>query len=367
MLNHRIKAQVTTVLAFALLISGGSVYADNSEKINVSETQPDYVIDTERTLTIAGTSGVSDVFVDFDYVGITDTDTGMVALGQPTNDGTFCGYTNLGIATISEGNLNVRKGATTNSEIVGKMTNHDACEIISTDGEWSNITSGKVTGYVKNEYLLTGDAALAVAKEEVQTVATVHTQTLRVRAEANTNSDILSLVGDGEDLIVLSDLGDWVEVEVDNETGFVSAEYVELSQKLPTAQTITEIRYGSGVSDVRVDLVSYACQFVGNPYVWGGTSLTKGVDCSGFTMKIYQKYGISLPHYSGSQPSYGTKISSSEAKPGDLFFYGNGSKINHVAIYIGNGQIVHASNKRDGIKISNAYYRTPICVVRYLP
>ena len=101
--------------------------------------------------------------------------------------------------------------------------------------------------------------------------------------------------------------------------------------------------------------------------MWGGTSLENGVDCSGFTMRILGKYGVSLPHSSKAQPSYGTKISASDAKPGDLFFYGSGSSISHVAIYIGNGQIVHASNKRDGIKVSNAFYRSPICVARYLP
>ena len=126
------------------------------------------------------------------------------------------------------------------------------------------------------------------------------------------------------------------------------------------------MKYGQGVSNVRVDLVQYALQFVGNRYVWGGTSLTNGVDCSGFTMQVYRKYGISLPHSSRAQPGYGRKISASEAQPGDLFFYGSGSSIGHVAIYIGGGRVVHASNARDGIKISNAYYRSPICVVSYL-
>ena len=117
---------------------------------------------------------------------------------------------------------------------------------------------------------------------------------------------------------------------------------------------------------MRVSLVNYACQFIGNPYVWGGTSLTNGADCSGFTMKIFAKYGISLPHKASLQATYGKKISSSEARPGDLFFYSGGGSINHVAIYIGNGQVVHASNPRSGIKISNAYYRTPARVVRLL-
>ena len=122
--------------------------------------------------------------------------------------------------------------------------------------------------------------------------------------------------------------------------------------------------YGQGVSDVRVSLVSYATQFVGNPYVWGGTSLTRGADCSGFVMSVFANYGISLPHSSRAQANCGTKISASDAQPGDLFFYGNGSSINHVAIYIGGGRVVHASSPKSGIKISGAYYRTPVKVVR---
>ena len=170
----------------------------------------------------------------------------------------------------------------------------------------------------------------------------------------------------GEELEVLEDLGDWVKVDLDNSEGYVSKEFVDVAVQLPKAMTMTEVRYGQGVSDVRVDLISYATQFVGNPYVWGGTSLTKGADCSGFTMSIFAKYGVYLPHSSRAQANCGTRINASEAKPGDLFFYGSGSSISHVAIYIGNGQIVHASSKKTGIKISNAYYRSPICVTRVL-
>ena len=110
----------------------------------------------------------------------------------------------------------------------------------------------------------------------------------------------------------------------------------------------------------RTQIVNYALQFVGNPYVWGGTSLTNGADCSGFTMKVLQHFGISLPHYSGSQAKMGRAVSSSEMRPGDLIFYANsGGTINHVAMYIGNGQIVHAASKRSGIKISTWNYRQP--------
>ena len=278
-----------------------------------------------------------------------------------------CGYTNLGMSVISSGNLNIRQEASTDSEVIGILTNHNACELLEDAGEWYKVTSGKVTGYVNKQYLVTGDEAESIAEQEIKTVATVNTETLNVRAEKSTEAAVLSQVGNSEAFTVNSVADGWVEISVDDSVGYISQDYVTLAQALPTAKTIEQVKYGAGVSDVRASVVSYALQFVGNRYVWGGTSLEKGVDCSGFTMRILGKYGISLPHSSRAQPSYGTKISASEAKPGDLFFYGSGRSISHVAIYIGNGQIVHASNKRDGIKVSNAYYRNPICVARYLP
>lgn len=278
-----------------------------------------------------------------------------------------CGYTNLGMSVISSGNLNIRQEASTDSEVVGILTNHNACELLEDAGDWYKVTSGKVTGYVSKQYLVTGDEAEAIAEQEIKTVATVNTETLNVRAEKSTEAEVLSQVGNSEAFTVNSVADGWVEISVDDSVGYISQDYVTLAQALPTAKTIEQVKYGDGVSDVRASVVSYALQFVGNRYVWGGTSLENGIDCSGFTMRILGKYGISLPHSSKAQPSYGTKISASEAKPGDLFFYGSGRSISHVAIYIGNGQIVHASNKRDGIKVSNAYYRNPICVTRYLP
>lgn len=278
-----------------------------------------------------------------------------------------CGYTNLGMSVISSGNLNIRQEASTDSEVVGILTNHNACELLEDAGDWYKVTSGKVTGYVSKQYLVTGAEAEAIAQQEIKTVATVNTETLNVRAEKSTDAAVLSQVGNSEAFTVNSIADGWVEISVDDSVGYISQDYVTVAQALPTAKTIEQVKYGDGVSDVRASVVSYALQFVGNRYVWGGTSLEKGVDCSGFTMRILGKYGISLPHSSKAQPSYGTKISASEAKPGDLFFYGSGRSISHVAIYIGNGQIVHASNKRDGIKVSNAFYRNPICVARYLP
>lgn len=280
---------------------------------------------------------------------------------------TICGYTNLGIAKV-DGNLNVRKEASKSSAIVGKMTNETGCEVLEEKDDWVRIQSGNVKGWVSKEYLLTEEDALEAVEDAVIHMAKVKTASLRVRASASTNAKVITTVAKGERLEVVKELDGWVKIEIDNEKGYISSDYVQLSYELKEASTLKELSTGgnSGVSSTRLSLVHYALQFVGGRYVWGGTSLTSGVDCSGFTMRIYQKFGISLPHYSGAQASRGTRVSASEAKPGDLFFYGSGSRISHVAIYIGNGQIVHASSPRTGIKISNAFYRNPIKVVRLL-
>lgn len=330
-------------------------------------------------------SGVTDVMSDYlsvtaaDMVSVSESDRDMTASGQEDETQTeeekqaqalaeaasAFGYTNLGIAQ-ADGNINVREVPGTEAEIVGKLPNNAGCEIIGTDGDWTQIESGKVKGYVKSEYLMTGEAAIAKAQEVKQTVATVTTTTLYVRDEANTDSHVITMMPEGEELEVLEVLDGWVKINVDSDEGYVSSDYVSIATELPKAQTMTEVRYGQGISDVRVSLVSYATQFVGNPYVWGGTSLTRGADCSGFVMSVFANYGISLPHSSRAQANCGTKISASDAQPGDLFFYGNGSSINHVAIYIGGGRVVHASSPKSGIKISGAYYRTPVKVVRVI-
>ena len=313
-------------------------------------------------------AGATDVIGDYllstaamteDDLQVAENDTVTTAAGQAE----AYGYTNLGIAQV-DGNLNVRETPSTEADVVGKMPNNAGCEILEQDGEWTRIKSGKVEGYVSSEYLLSGDAALA--QEVRQTVATVTTTTLYVREEPNTDSTIITMMPLGEELEVIETLDGWVKINVDSDEGYVSSDYVDISVELAKAQTMTEVRYGQGVSDVRVSLVSYATQFVGNPYVWGGTSLTRGADCSGFVLSVFANYGISLPHSSVAQANCGRKISASEAQPGDLFFYGNGSRINHVAIYIGNGQVVHASSPKSGIKISGAFYRTPVKVVRVI-
>lgn len=281
--------------------------------------------------------------------------------------GAAWGYTNIGVANVESGNLNVRQEPSTDSKMVGKMPKNSVCEVLETVDGWAHITSGEVEGYVNLDYLLIGPDAKLKANELVHTVVVVNTDGLNVRDEANTESAVLTQVPQGEELEYIETLDEWIKVGIDDEEAYVAAEYVTVTEKLDTAITMTELLYGAGVSDVRVELVEYAKQFLGNRYVWGGTSLTKGADCSGFVLSVFKKFGVSLPHHSGSQANSGTKISAGDLQPGDLVFYGNSrGTINHVAIYIGGGQVIHASSVKTGIKISNYKYRTPVKYVRIL-
>lgn len=289
-------------------------------------------------------------------------------LPEETDPEKHWGYTNLGIAHV-DNHLNIRQEPNENGKLIGKLPKDAACEILEIDENgWAHIKSGKVDGYCSTEFLYLGDAAIARGQEVASMIAVVNTQTLKVRGEPNTESIVITLIPQEEELEVVEIMDNgWIKFLLDDEEAYVSGDYVDVEERLEKAVTLTELKYGQGVSDVRVDMVQYAKQFVGNPYVWGGVSLTNGTDCSGFTMSIYKKYGISLPHHAASQAQLGTKIDISSAQPGDLIFYAKNGSINHVAMYIGNGQVIHASSPKTGIKISIWNYRTPACIRRYLP
>ena len=273
-------------------------------------------------------------------------------------------YDQIGIANVKN-HLNIRKSAGEDQKIIGTLPKDAGCTILDIDKNgWAKIKSGKVTGYVLSSYLITGKEAVSLAKDVGSLVATVvNTSTLRVREDDSLLATTIDLVSLDEEFEVLEVYTDWVKIEFDSDEGYVSKQFVDLSYELKKAVLVEELTTSSGVSSLRANIVAFAKQFLGNRYVWGGTSLNNGVDCSGFTQALYSHFGYSIPRVSGSQPSAGNIISSSNAKPGDLVFYGNGSSISHVAMYIGNGQVIHASNPRTGIKISNMYYRTPIKVV----
>lgn len=302
-------------------------------------------------------------------------------------------FKNLVIAQVND-YVNVRSMPSEEGEIIGKLYNKSAGDFISEVDGWYEIKSGSVTGYVKGEYCVTGEAAIELAKQVGTRIATVDTTTLFVRQEPTTESSVVGMVPDQEELLVTEELDGWVKVDVEEGYGYVSTDYVNLktefvkaeskaeeearlakeaeerriarenakksqSQSKSQANTTTSVTI-SGDSEMGTSVAQYAVQFVGNPYVWGGTSLTEGADCSGFVMSVYANFGVSLPHSSAADRSQGYAVDGLEnAQPGDIICYSG-----HVAIYIGDGQIVHASTAKTGIIISNADYRKILAVRR---
>lgn len=441
-------------------------------------------------------------------------------------------YDNLAIAQINEdAYVNIRnKPNTDDGEVLGKLYDNSAAEILGEEDGWYHIRSGSVEGYVKKDYFVTGSEAEALAEQVGRKVATVNTTTLMVRSGAGTDQDIVGMVGDSEKLRVLDDQGDWVRVRVDSDMeGYVSKEYVDCTMQFKEAESIEEERQrlaaeeaaykaaleearkadeaaantqgssqgqtngttdvpqtetpetnapqtnvpeteapatnapettapeteapwteapeteapesettwteapetnapetnapetnapetnvpetettwtetpetnapeteapatetpeteppqteapgnqdpsggsgqGSSTSGTRQSIVSFALQFEGNPYVWGGTSLTNGADCSGFTQSIMANFGISIPRVASDQAYGGRSVDVASVQPGDLLFYLDDSgSIGHVALYIGNNQVIHASTPETGIIISDISYRQAYSAASYI-
>lgn len=374
-----------------------------ADKLNVrADASPDaeivgQVLKNERYLVRGREEGwiqIEDGYISADYVEI------RLALDeahkQDMRTTVLSLYDNLGVSDVSS-YLNIRDNPSERTgKIIGKLSSNAGCDILDkTDDGWYKIRSGKVTGYVKGDYILTGQAAKDKAMQVSKLIAIANTDGVNVRSEPNTDSKIWTQIAAKERFDVVSQQDGWVEIELDDTTAFISSDYVDVkyglneavkytpvvaattgsqTNKATTAGGGTSSKPSSGssnttaaagssagsVSSSRANIVNYAVQFVGNPYVYGGTSLTNGADCSGFVQSVMKHFGVSLPRTSGEQANAGKGISSAEMRPGDLVFYtGSSGAINHVAMYIGNGQVVHASNAKTGIKISTWNYRTP--------
>lgn len=313
--------------------------------------------------------------------------------------------------------LNIRSEASEDSEIVGKFYSGNVGTIVNKGEQWSLVSSGNAYGYVKNDYLLFGDAAKEYIKANCDQVAKVKAETLNVRADKSEDSSIIDLKGKGDSLRILGRVDDWFKVAVDNKVGYVSSDYVYVDYAYGTAVTIEEERAelarieaaeraeakkraeaAARAEAARAEaarkeqattqapttqapkqeqpsnqetatpssgngqqIANYAVNFVGNPYVYGGTSLTNGADCSGFVQSVYRNFGYSLSRTSYGQANNGQSVGVGNIQPGDLVFYRG---CGHVAIYIGGGQVVHASSASTGIKISHYNYSPINKVVR---
>ena len=376
------------------------------------------VVASASAPTAGVTSAVADVMLKGDETTTTDTD---VASNEAET--VKSAYADVAIAKVQD-YVNVRAENNEDSEVLGKLYNNSAATVLeTTDDGWYKISSGSVTGYVKSEYVVVGDDA--TVKSAGRRVATVNTETLKVRTSADENSEVLGLVAGEDDLTVIDESTDgWVGVSTEDGTGYVSSDYVSLdteftyaeskeeeaarlakeeaerkaaadaaakeeakknaasesnksskasneSKKSDTVEETADEESSSSDSSSEESysapsgsngqaVVDYACQFVGNPYVYGGSSLTNGTDCSGFVMSVYAQFGISLPHSSSALRSVGYGVSVDDMQPGDIICYSG-----HVAIYCGGNTIVHASNPSTGIKYTSpANYKTILAVRR---
>ncbi len=351
-------------------------------------------------------------------------------------------YLNLSIALFSTNPkyCNVRSGPGTEYSIVGRMYDGSVGSIIDEadasiaddadpdddNDQWIRIRSGAVEGYVLNNFLVTGVNAYNRLEEQTQYYAEILVSQLNVRKDASIDSACLTYVTRGERYRIVMDNGtdpriylaareveagdeeleddgmDWVKiVYAEGKTGYVSADYITITEEYKTAKTIEEIReeeeaqrernlrattsnantasasapvenltvvpnlstdYAT-ISELRMAIVNYGLQFVGNPYILGGQSLA-GTDCSGFTCYVFRDFGISIARTpSGQYSSAGRAITLAEAQPGDIICYGSGG-CSHVALYIGNGQIVQESNPRRGLEVNSVYFMSNIIAVK---
>lgn len=301
-------------------------------------------------------------------------------------------YTGFCIAKVND-YVNVRSEPSEDGEILGKLFNKSVGTVEAEENGWYLIKSGNVHGYVKNDYVAIGIDAESLAEEAGTRVAVVTTETLRVRQDATTDSPILGLIPMEEELTVTDETEDFVKVSIEEGDGWVSKDYVDLrtdyvyaesreeekarlakeEEARQAAQRAAESKVksrsgskstpalGNGAGSASGNAVaSFASQFVGNPYVYGGTSLTNGADCSGFVMSVYANFGVGLPHSSSALRSAGYGVSLADAQPGDIICYSG-----HVGIYVGNNTIVHASTAATGIKYTSpANYKDVLAVRR---
>ncbi len=259
------------------------------------------------------------------------------------------------------------------NNIVGKFPGYAGANILGEEDGWYKIQSGAVTGYVRKDLVATGAEAESLAVSHASVMAIVNTDALNVRAEPSTDAQAWTKITKDQRYTVVNQLDGWVQLELDtgdDEDGEQGAYVSTRDNNVSVTYALQEaveykpaVEAANAAAAFRNQIVNYACQFVGNRYVWGGTSLTNGCDCSGFTQSVLKHFGISIPRVSRDQARSGVKVDSSSMRPGDLIFYANRrGTINHVGMYIGNGQVVNAASTRSGIRIYRWNYRTPVAI-----
>lgn len=402
------NVSITSIIDHYIEVNNGNVFAsDGTLQANASEDTTEAMVvaeestdSEEETLELSANSmEVAEVTTEepttTEPVVVEETAESVTSVQEESVAPGKFDFTGKAVV-IASGSVNIRKSGDINADKVGLITSGGIMTVVEKGDTWSHITSGNVDGYIKNEFVAFDSDAETYAKNNLPQAAYVNTAALKLRTEASTESESITILAQGE-CYPIESIGDaWTKIQLDSKTGYVKNDYILISYSMPTASAVkapatadtnnttttetpatteaptTEAPADQGItappaSGQGQDVANYAVQFVGNPYVWGGTSLTNGADCSGFVQTIYKNFGYSIPRTADVQGTVGTQVSLSAVAPGDLIFYDHGTgSIKHVALYIGDGKVVHASSSRTGIIISNMNYNTPCRAVRII-
>ena len=396
MKSRWIQTIVLSVMAFALILGAGNLEIHAKTETLLSDQPVAMAAGGEVKQTEPReTEDIADETAEMTETETLEAETEETVESQEETEENE--YADLAIAQVSN-YVNVRSLPNTDSDIVGKIYNGAVAQVLSVTGEdhdWFQIVSGNVEGYIKAEFFLYGDAAAEVIDQYVTRYANVIADRLNVREQPSTESKRIGYIDNGERVQLLENQGEWLRVQyTDGKEGYVSSQYVTISEEfvygktleeeakeqeerkiLEERENVTEQEVAENVTivvtepvgtyssnaELRSSIVNYAMQFLGNRYVHGGSSLVTGTDCSGFTNLIYKEFGYSLSRTpSGQLSSNGRSIDYSQIQPGDIICYGKGGKCTHVALYTGNGQIIHSANSRKGVVIYQADYDTII-------
>ena len=289
-------------------------------------------------------------------------------------------YTDVNETVWATYSVSIRSAASTDADKLDVLVgSYSITRTGVGDNGWSKVDYNGQTGYIKSDYLTTtkpqvtesnqtsSSSNTSSSKSDIEEVKeTVYaTAGVNIRAKASADADKIGTLAAGGSITRTGKTSSgWSRVDYNGQTGYIKSDYLTTTK--PTVTSNTTASSTSSSSSLGQQIADFAVQYVGYPYVYGGNSLTNGVDCSGFTQQVYLHFGYSIPRRASIQATVGTSVAISDLQPGDLVFYGDSEGVGHVVIYIGNGKVVHASTPSKGIIISDLYYRTPMCAKRII-